>query len=76
MLVTYLFSMRIVKHRVNSSLIAFLFVMSPLYYRFTVYWPFLVMYLSDYIYYFMQSNTCYNKKDRSVNFSHYHHHDK
>ncbi|AMG60870.1 YfhO family protein [Staphylococcus lugdunensis] len=40
MLVTYLFSMRIVKHRVNSSLIAFLFVMSPLYYRFTVYWPF------------------------------------
>lgn len=37
---TYLYSKWISKNKWLSLIMAFLFVMSPLYYRFTVYWPF------------------------------------
>ena len=57
MLVTYLFSMRIVKHRVNSSLIVDVFI-------------------GLHFYYFYAIEHMLQQKDGSVNFSHYHHHDK
>ncbi|WP_141768521.1 YfhO family protein, partial [Staphylococcus hominis] len=37
---TYLYSKYISNNKWLSLVVAFLFVMSPLYYRFTVYWPF------------------------------------
>lgn len=37
---TYLFAKHLTKHHLISLLMAFLFVISPLYFRFTVYWPF------------------------------------
>ena len=37
---TYLYSKFISRNTWISIIMAFLFVMSPLYYRFTVYWPF------------------------------------
>ena len=37
---TYLYGKHITKHKVLSIFIAFIFVVSPLYFRFSAYWPF------------------------------------
>uniref|UniRef100_UPI00037E0BB4 YfhO family protein n=1 Tax=Staphylococcus sp. E463 TaxID=1234593 RepID=UPI00037E0BB4 len=37
---TYLYAKHLTKNHIISLLMAFLFVISPLYFRFTVYWPF------------------------------------
>ena len=75
MLVTYLFSMRIVKHRVNSSLIAFsllchhciIVLLSIGHFSDVFIGLHLLLYAIEHM---------LQQKDRSVNFSHYHHHDK
>lgn len=59
---TYLYSKFISRNTWISIIMAFLFVMSPLYYRFTVYWPFFSDVLFGcHCYYFLQNAHFKNK---------------
>ena len=60
---TYLYSKFISRNTWISIIMAFLFVMSPLYYRFTVYWPFFsdVFYLDAIVTIFYRTHTSKTK---------------